>query len=45
MMSFAEIGNQQLRFAAKNAAAVIDLLDGEPSAGDLAFSKRAHRPR
>ena len=34
------ISDQQLRFAAKNAAAVIDLVDGEPSSGDLAFGQR-----
>ena len=38
------IGNKQLRFAAQNAAAPIDLLDGELSAGDLRFSERRINP-
>ena len=38
------VRNEQLRLTAKNAAAVIDLFDGEPSAGDLRFSKPRKDP-
>src|SRR5689334_4632271 len=38
------ISNQQLRLSAKNAAAAVDLLDGEPSASNLTFSKRRIDP-
>ena len=38
------IGNEQLRVTAENAAAVIDLIDGEPSAGDLRCGKLRKHP-
>ena len=44
MMSLRRVRNEQLRLTAKNAAAVIDLFDGEPSACDLRFSKLRKDP-
>src|SRR3984885_4525016 len=38
------ISNQQLRFTAKNTAGMVDLVDGEPGACDLAFGKRRIDP-
>jgi hypothetical protein len=38
------ISNQQLRFTAKNTAGMVDLVDGEPGACDLAFGKSRINP-